>query len=239
MTNIKGLNYSVTSYRRMLRAYVDLERTGGTKAATTLALEIGFAPDSGPGLRRACIGHGWLEVVEPPHGKSPGRLRVTEAGEAFLASGSPSPAPCLPTLPSPASAFSRTKALRALRMVADAEAAGVTVSGRDLARRLACSDAGGLEARADLIRRGWVVVQGRQSNASVLRLTEAGRLELPAAPPAPPPKEAAPMTARRRRCLCCRSEFDSEGPGNRICPSCRNTETYRSSDVGSFAVRVR
>ena len=40
-----------------------------------------------------------------------------------------------------------------------------------------------------------------------------------------------------RRCLMCNDQFESQGAGNRICPSCKATPEWRSSDAG-FADRA-
>lgn len=46
-----------------------------------------------------------------------------------------------------------------------------------------------------------------------------------------PPKEHIqnmPPGMKIRCCLRCRSQFFSEGPGNRICGACKNTDEWRS-----------
>lgn len=37
------------------------------------------------------------------------------------------------------------------------------------------------------------------------------------------------MTARPRKCLHCQKEFESTGPGNRICPDCKKDSSYRKA----------
>lgn len=47
-------------------------------------------------------------------------------------------------------------------------------------------------------------------------------------PPVPSPmREAKKRNAKMRLCLSCNSEFESAGPGNRICPGChRNKDDF-------------
>ncbi len=40
-----------------------------------------------------------------------------------------------------------------------------------------------------------------------------------------------------RPCLCCRTPFLSEGPHNRMCPSCRNTSSDPMQPVRPYIVR--
>lgn len=60
----------------------------------------------------------------------------------------------------------------------------------------------------------------RTRAAPVPRDLRASRHDPGAAPP------------RRRPCLCCRRTFESAGPGNRLCGTCRG----RSSDVSPYAI---
>ncbi len=237
------LNQSIPSLLRMLRAYVDLEASGRTLSARALAERIGFAGDTGIGLRRVCVDLGWLAVLEPPCGKDPGRLTVTAAGHAALLRGAgpvvvaaaPRSAPLIAIA---MSNVRRAKALRVLRLVADAEAAGATITGHGVARLLGWAASAGVTARADLIQRGWVVVAGRLGSTLLLRLTDAGRLALADAPTTEDANKAdSPAAGRKRRCLCCGRDFDSSGPGNRICPSCLRSDAYRTGD-DDFSVRL-
>ena len=34
-------------------------------------------------------------------------------------------------------------------------------------------------------------------------------------------------SVRSRRCLMCGEQFESDGPGNRICKKCKSTQTWR------------
>jgi hypothetical protein len=34
---------------------------------------------------------------------------------------------------------------------------------------------------------------------------------------------------KSRKCLSCSSDFQSSGPGNRICPRCKSSEAFHSS----------
>lgn len=34
---------------------------------------------------------------------------------------------------------------------------------------------------------------------------------------------------RKRTCLHCQQEFDSTGPGNRVCPTCKNSSIYKKA----------
>lgn len=46
----------------------------------------------------------------------------------------------------------------------------------------------------------------------------------------PPPGRRTyipPTTYTKRRCLACRTEFDSEWAGNRICRRCKDTDSWR------------
>ena len=138
----------------MLRAYADLERLGGTASATALATGLGLSASVGCLARRRCIDLGLLDVVEPPYGNAPGRLRLTDAGRTALERG----IDAVPSAPGPTQTRPR-----------------------------------------------------------------------PAKAKAPP--RGAPG-AGTRRCLCCGQEFDSFGPGNRICRGCRSTEAYQSGDEG-------
>lgn len=220
--------YTEATLLRMLRAYAGLETGGQTMSAIALAEMIGMAGNTGPGLRRACIGRGWLEVVEPPRGSLPGRLRVTPAGQTVLDAGE------VPTLPQPVP-YARARALRVLRLVADAEAAGSTISGSEIGARLGYSEARGADLRAELLDRRWAKVDGWLGHVSALRLTALGRDALLDAPPS---QQERQHTLRQRRCLGCGNDFPSEGAGNRICPSCKSTAAFQSS-VTSHAVRVR
>ena len=40
-----------------------------------------------------------------------------------------------------------------------------------------------------------------------------------------------PKLTTRRPCLCCRKDFGSEGPGNRLCIDCR----LKASDLSPYA----
>lgn len=42
--------------------------------------------------------------------------------------------------------------------------------------------------------------------------------------------DGQPRVLKRRPCLCCQREFESEGPGNRLCAICR----ARASDVSPY-----
>ncbi|SMH62870.1 hypothetical protein [Azospirillum agricola] len=218
--------YTDATLLRMLRAYATLEADGQTMSAIALAEQIGMAGGTGPGLRRACVECGWLDVVEPPRGSLPGRLRVTSAGWAALDTG-------VAAAPVKAVPYSRAKALRALRLVADAEAAGSTISGPDLGVALDCSEQHGAAIRADLLSRGWVRAAGWLGRTSVLRLTVLG---WDALVDAPPPQKGGQSALRQRRCLCCGSDFASEGVGNRICTPCKGTTAFQSSEVTLHAV---
>lgn len=44
--------------------------------------------------------------------------------------------------------------------------------------------------------------------------------------------DGLPRPVKRRPCLCCGKQFDSEGPGNRLCAPCR----IKVSDVSPFAI---
>lgn len=133
-------------------------------------------------------------------------------------------------------------ALRALRVVANAEEADQTLSGRGIGKSLGVSESKGLEARADLIALGWVEDAGRRGNATVLRVTPAGLAELQSAPQLDVRETEAmieaPMT-KTRRCLCCERNFDSAWAGNRICAPCRGTEAYRGATADSFRIILR
>ncbi|SMH62563.1 hypothetical protein [Azospirillum agricola] len=221
--------YTEANLLRMLRAYADAEAAGETLSAIALAARLGLADSTGPNLRRALLGRSWLEIIEPPRGSWPGRVRVTPDGQTTLKTG------VVPPLAQPVP-HSRAKALRALRLVADAEAAGSTINGHDLGTALGHSELHGVEIRADLIKRGWVVVVGWIGNTSILRLTALGRDALV---DAPPPQQDQRHTLRQRRCLCCGEDFASEGPGNRVCRSCKDTVDYQSSQMTSHVVRLR
>lgn len=223
--------YTEATLLRMLRAYAALEADGRTMSAIALAEQIGIAGSTGPGLRRACIERGWLDVIEPPRGSLPGRLRVMPAGRAVLDVGM-APPPARPSqLP-----YSRVKALRALRLVADAEEAGSTISGYDIGLRQGFSEQHGMDMRTDLIKRGWVKTAGWLGNTSILRLTPLGRDALTDAPPS---SGNETPTLKPRKCLCCGTQFPSSGPGNRICAPCRATEAYQSSPSAAYDVRLR
>lgn len=157
------LHHSVVSLLRMLHAYVTQEATGQSKSANALAEEIGFAGDTGVALRRACVERGWLDVLEPPRGRLPGRVTVTAAGRAALEQG-----------------------------------VGAVISGATLSH---------------------------------------GSRRSPT--PATPAAKGRAERVQHRRCLCCGRGFESEGPGNRICGSCRNTDAFQSSAADSFVLRVR
>jgi len=53
-------------------------------------------------------------------------------------------------------------------------------------------------------------------------------------------QEPAPKPTKPRRCLKCSAVFDSEGPGNRMCPTCAeaNAEIGCSIDHGFFGLPV-
>jgi len=42
-------------------------------------------------------------------------------------------------------------------------------------------------------------------------------------------KPASPKKAQKCRYLCCRHEFDSEGPHNRLCRRCKSSDAYRGA----------
>lgn len=133
-------------------------------------------------------------------------------------------------------------ALRALRVVANAEEADQTLSGRGIGKSLGVSESKGLEARSDLIALGWVEDAGRRGNATVLRVTPTGLAELRTAPQLDVSEPEAPtvaLTTKTRRCLCCERNFDSAWAGNRICPPCRGTEAYRGATADSFRITLR
>lgn len=44
--------------------------------------------------------------------------------------------------------------------------------------------------------------------------------------------DGEPKVVKRRPCLCCRRDFDSDGPGNRLCAPCR----VRVADVSPYAL---
>lgn len=117
----------------------------------------------------------------------------------------------------------------------------------------------GIKLRRALIDAGWldVIEPPRGSLPGRVSVTDAGRAALrdrpmavakPATASAPrvrkkhyeaAPSSAAAATTTKRRCLSCGSHFDSTGPGNRICGSCRSTDAHRVGDAGSYAVRLR
>lgn len=52
------------------------------------------------------------------------------------------------------------------------------------------------------------------------------------------PNAARQMAAKRRRtCLHCARDFDSSGPGNRICTRCRSLDAFTSAPV-DFSVHA-
>ncbi len=133
-------------------------------------------------------------------------------------------------------------ALRALRVVANAEEADQTLSGRGIGKSLGVSETKGLDVRADLIALGWVEVGGRRGNATVLRVTPTGLAELQAAPLLDAGGPEAPTeapTTKIRRCLSCERNFDSAWAGNRICAPCRGAEAYRGATADSFRIVLR
>lgn len=48
-------------------------------------------------------------------------------------------------------------------------------------------------------------------------------------------RAARKKTVTRRACLCCRKPFDSSGPGNRLCPTCRSKSTSPFDSPVTFA----
>lgn len=62
---------------------------------------------------------------------------------------------------------------------------------------------------------------GRSANAISVKASRIGL----------PPKELMndmPSSMKLRCCLRCRSQFFSEGPGNRICGTCKGTDEWKS-----------
>lgn len=43
--------------------------------------------------------------------------------------------------------------------------------------------------------------------------------------------DAAPDTAKRRACLKCRDGFESEWAGERICPRCKKSSTWKLGET--------
>ena len=41
-----------------------------------------------------------------------------------------------------------------------------------------------------------------------------------------------------RKCLSCGDKFDSFGPGNRICPKCKDTKNYIEGTAGLFTAII-
>lgn len=75
---------------------------------------------------------------------------------------------------------------------------------------------------------------GREENAvavkaSRLRLPPKSRIE-----EAMSPNRARNSKAKVRACLRCRSQFFSEGPGNRVCDLCKSSSDWNSSGSYTF-----
>lgn len=113
---------------------------------------------------------------------------------------------------------------RALGLVAQAELAGGTISGRDIGLRLGASETSGLEWRAQLLALGLVRLDGKIGSVTVLRLTEAGWTKVGG-------REAVPASpAKRRPCMSCGTVFLSTWSGHRLCDRCRTQsgeDSYR------------
>lgn len=68
---------------------------------------------------------------------------------------------------------------------------------------------------------------GRSANAISVKASRIGL----------PPKDRIPdmpSTMKVRSCLRCRSQFFSEGPGNRICGTCKSSDDWKSG--GSYQI---
>lgn len=146
--------------------------------------------------------------------------------------------------------------LAMLQAYADADR---PMSAVQLAARIGVAANTGIGLRRALIEAGWldVIEPPRGNLPGRVSVTDAGRAALrdrpmavakPVTTSAPrvrkkhyeaAPSAAAPPTTTKRRCLSCGRPFDSAGPGNRICGSCRSTDAHRASDAGSYAVRLR
>jgi hypothetical protein len=148
-----------------------------------------------------------------------------------------------------------TSMLTMLQAYADADR---PMSAVQLAALIGVAANSGIKLRRALIDAGWldVIEPPRGNLPGRVSVTDAGRAALrdrpmavakPVTTSAPRVRkehyEAAPAaalpTTTKRRCLSCGSHFDSAGPGNRICGSCRSTDAHRASDAGSYAVRLR
>ncbi|HYH17532.1 MAG TPA: hypothetical protein VD995_02840 [Azospirillum sp.] len=119
---------------------------------------------------------------------------------------------------------------RALTAIADAQAAGGTVTARGIGHLLGMSESSGLEIRARLVALGWLEVLSRAAGgrASVIRITSDGWTAIDRQPPE---EGQRPAAMKERRCLRCRHPFLSEGPHNHICPSCQRGEDFQMGAV--------
>ncbi|AWB06784.1 hypothetical protein A6A40_17165 (plasmid) [Azospirillum humicireducens] len=96
--------FSETVLMVFLHGYAQaLAHDGRTPSARRLAERLGYSETSGLYARSECIARGWMEVVQPPHGNSPGILRLTPAGiDAARSTALPtrqSPTPRTPSHP--------------------------------------------------------------------------------------------------------------------------------------------
>ena len=128
--------------------------------------------------------------------------------------------------------YKRGLLLRALRVIAEAEAEGRSMPARDLATALGMAQNSGSGLRRDLVDEGWLVIhqQGGGGRPSSTSVTEAGWEAIGG-------RRTVSPQAGKRACLCCGREFESAWAGNRICGGCRKTDAFQSGGMDA-AYRV-
>ena len=49
-------------------------------------------------------------------------------------------------------------------------------------------------------------------------------------------KPMSTFKAKKRKCLMCFKQFNSEGPGNRICGECKKTPEYKLGNLNYYKI---
>lgn len=131
------------------------------------------------------------------------------------------------------SAHRRTTLQRILRVFGEAELTGSVVSAQEAAVRIGMSENTGPGMRRELVALGWLRIdrQGYGCYPAVTAVTDTGWGELGGRPAADP-------KVKPRRCLCCEKTFTSDGPGNRICPTCHRLPAFRHGDDAGYRVAL-
>lgn len=116
--------------------------------------------------------------------------------------------------------------LRGLRILADAEQRGRTLSARWLGLELGMAENAGIETRQRLLAMGLLLpLPSRRGGVQRVKVSDEGWRALDEAPPADP--VAAPPLLRL--CLRCDGLFPSEGAHNRICSACKGSDAWRDA----------